>query len=259
MIERPENFVLKYDHALARGLVFAGLGNGCVGSSRYIDSSTHKNHCILTNMDPKTDWVWIPELGRWGLDFAGGSTNENAPFSKSFLPSTSWTILLWLYPRIASGQDIFRFANSARMQYYRYIHLTTDEGLSSGGINWLPIPSATNVWSHGVIVAESNTFFTYANGNFVETQTRTNGIDIENIRGITATWVEFNFIAVDIMIYNRVLNLGEIQQFADPSNIMLSNMIKPPKRKLYPMTYHPTTERFLIFKQNNKFLSFTRR
>ena len=35
------------------------------GEQRYVDSSGYGNHGTLTNMDAASDWVWIPELGRW--------------------------------------------------------------------------------------------------------------------------------------------------------------------------------------------------
>ena len=40
---RPDVFELDYDHSLARGLVFAGLGEG-FKSLKYRDSSGRNNH-----------------------------------------------------------------------------------------------------------------------------------------------------------------------------------------------------------------------
>jgi len=40
----------------------------------------------------------------------------------------------------------------------------------------------------------------------------------------------------DPLIYNRVLSPSEIQQLADPSNVMLSGLILPPKRRLWAVT-----------------------
>jgi len=37
------------------------------------------------------------------------------------------------------------------------------------------------------------------------------------------------------MAWNRALSLPEIQQLADPSNMMLSGLILPPRRKWWPV------------------------
>ena len=88
MLSRPQNFRLNPRSPLARGLVFAGLGQGCAGTPRFYDSCAgviHAgNHGLLTNMDPATDCVFSPELGRWGLRFAKASdqsvnTTANLP------------------------------------------------------------------------------------------------------------------------------------------------------------------------------------
>jgi hypothetical protein len=42
--------------------------------------------------------------------------------------------------------------------------------------------------------------------------------------------------AGDILIYNRALSPAEIQQLADPSNVMLSGLILPPRRRLWAVS-----------------------
>ena len=64
---RPSHFELDYSHPLARGLVFAELGN-MAGSTLYYDSSVYKNHGTINNGYSVTQ-----QIGRSGLVLDGST------------------------------------------------------------------------------------------------------------------------------------------------------------------------------------------
>ena len=96
MLQRPDNFRLNPYSPLANGLVFAGLG-ALPGTTHYHDSSLHGNDGTLTNMDPATDWTWVPELGRRGVSIKEQGDYVAAPSIQ--LGSGDFTVSVWALKR----------------------------------------------------------------------------------------------------------------------------------------------------------------
>jgi len=94
---------INYGCQLARGLAaFYPLWEG--GGGQAMDVSGNGNHGTLTNMDPTEDWVWAPELGRWGLDFDG---INDAVYVAQF-PVNGWaqiSMSIWI-DQYSSGVDV---------------------------------------------------------------------------------------------------------------------------------------------------------
>ena len=268
--QRPECFILDYSSPLARGLVFAGLGNS-PGSVRYKDSSSRHNDGVLTNMVPGEDWTWIDELGRWGLDFETASSKYvSTTFPVQSIGTKSFWISLWTKRSthttymglVANGQ--YLTAGSLCIYFYGTWNVRM-YGVATANAN---VPEVQE-WEHYCFQRIAGTGAQiFRNGEQLSVSTSANWTSADltatyplkvGARGSSSVSNYYNGIISDVMIgVDRVLSPSEIQILADRSDPMLGGLVKPPKRRYYAITYSPTTARFLFLKQNNKFLSFSK-
>jgi len=243
--ERPDNFVLNNASPLARGLVFAGLGRS-PGSVRYKDSSSRHNDGVLTNMDPKTDWIWVPELGRWGLDFDGVDEYATAlGISKFFCGATVGTIATWV--KIDSSIGTVGLADSLGVRFM----ITWSDTLNcyfsaeNEDANY-PYTYVGLGWHHITLVYDGSLDAVDRIRGYVDgiQKTLTPGgstTPTSLSTSFSADYIIANRMNTifgdqqtsDVLLYTRVLSVGEIQALADRSNPMLGGLIKPPKRKYW--------------------------
>lgn len=227
--ERPENFEIDPRHPLADGLVFAGLGRH-TGSVLYHDSSLFGNAGTLTNMDPPTDWVFDPTMGRWGLDFlAASSQTVQAGFTVGAVPLT---ISGWCYLPTTSGTHYIAscctsaVANNSFALFVingtLYARSRTTTGVS-GTVAGVP----ANTWFHacGLFVSATERYAVLngVSGAAQTTSSTPTSIDrtiIGNSGGAGTSFYDGQL--ADILIHSRALSLPEIQALADPSSVMLS-------------------------------------
>jgi hypothetical protein len=252
--ERPDNFVLKHDHALARGLVFAGLGGGGIGSSRYIDSSGYGNNGTLTSMVPSEDWVW--ERGRWVLDFDG--SNDRVAVARPAI-NVPMTLSCWVRQEDAATNVRYAIVVRTADDRFRSIYVAGNRlyirERDASGTQTTAFSSTVTVggWTHICGVIPSITArYGYVDGVLrISNTTYTADVaDSTGLRiGINAGSAGDAFLGriADPLIYNRVLSLPEIQQLADPSNTLLSGLIQPPRRKYYGIQPTQYSKRFFSF------------
>ena len=231
---RPKHFRLDPTNHMAKGLVFAGLGWGH-GATRMFDSSLRRNNGALTNMDPASDWVFVPELGRWGLEFDGDSTEGVncglATFSQGL---RECSISTWLRPHLA---DLYAQVVS-KWTYLRCQRHTSDR--LQFWVNSQALYSSNNIWVddewiHLVFTynADGDGKGIYVNGDLDATdttpQTETLNTDTDGVwlgehpDGGGAT--DYAGLLSDPLVYNRALTPTEIADLADPHNVSLSGML----------------------------------
>ncbi len=79
--QRPQEFVLDYQHWLWNGLLFCFLGR-YPGSAKIIDHSQFNNQCSIANgASISADWVYDYDLKRWGY----ANVNAAPGISSSFI------------------------------------------------------------------------------------------------------------------------------------------------------------------------------
>ena len=264
--QRPENFTIDYSRSLAQGLVFAGLGSHGKNTKMFYDSSPFKHHGTLTGnlttgyhdgrmfvKNPSSGHIAFPYLYR------------NPAQSRT-------TIACWvLYPTHTSYDALWWNNTLSNTWFYN-----TSNVASPGIINRIVTSTTSSPYLiRDVILGEWHHYaFTISLGTgqygldmFING--RSVGAYVGSITGTldwtTSVWTMFGgsnngyaFVGSvkDFMLWeDRALTLPEIQQLADPSNVMLSGLIRPPKRKYYPIVYNTSTAHFLFLKQNNRFLS----
>ena len=221
--QRPISFLLKSDHPLAKGLVFAGLGR-CHNSLRYQDSSPYGRHGTLVNMEPATAWQFSTELGRWVVYLDG--LNSGDYLSLPGLANGTYSVAFW--------------GHNTATETYSYLF----DARVSGGTGWCYVTNGNGA----IVIPAGDGQIRYVNG--VPSSTDSATLAHYAVTGITLNATTLIFGAenslradqrykgtiADITIWNRVLSTAEIQQLADPSNVMLSGLILPPKRKYYGIT-----------------------
>lgn len=227
--QRPETFDIDRDHSLAKGLVFAGLGQ-LPGSTRYHDSSVFGNTGTLTGMDPATDWVWSSTLNRMACNFDG----SNDEITSAFRLSKPMTLSAWIRGTDVTNIKTWLFDNASTFVFY------TESGKIKAYVGSVLTGSktiSTNVWYHVCI--------TYTGGALDQF---TNGVADGSLTGVTSTpgtsfRIGYHSTAGrlwggdigDVCAWNRALTLPEIQAITDPSNVMLSGLLQPPRRKWWPV------------------------
>lgn len=238
LLERPDNFRLKYDHPLAHGLIFAGLGL-VHGNFYYYDSSLYQRHGTLLNMEA-TDWVWDTTLNRWRTDFGG--TNECASIPFEAIPQP-FSVAAWVYvdatgtsryavslnnPASGNDQYYLGYRSGLGFGFWQRTDATFygSYGADISGLHHVVgvanSPASRIAWVDGVEQAEETTS---------RVHTTISTLDIGRLGDSTPSYSIQN--TADVCVWRRRLSASEIQQLANPFNVMLSGLIVPPKRKFY--------------------------
>lgn len=219
---RPNNFELNYSHPLARGLVFAGLG-AYAGSSRFHDSSLYGNHGTLTS-----GAVWdgraVNVKLSTGIELPFTGTQYNNLTIGVWVRSITADSLryIWDTTGITVGYRMRQDGNS--VDCYTYADPTVF-ALST------TLPLTVGEWTHLTYQFEAGVAGrVYRNGVLDKTTvTASTGIKDGPNDVIGAEWDGDNpypGLVKDGVMYNRVLSPAEIRILADPSNVMLSGLIR---------------------------------
>lgn len=198
------------------------------------DLTTNRNHGILTNMDPPTDWAADTSNGGVrALDFDGVNDYLSATLASGL--SSSFTFSCWVRVRAASGTAVRPWITSQVSSYGNYWAslgtfgnrfsfglfdgsnnpLTGDPNISAGGIVTL------NQWYHvvGVRNTTTDTIALYINGvldrSVTDTTTSTPTYSALTIGGQTTPAGRYADCQLDdIRVFNRALTQTEITALA---------------------------------------------
>lgn len=249
--QRPDHFTVDPTVGLARGLVFAGLGGGH-GSVVMRDSSPgKKNDGTLTNMDPATDWQWSEELGRRVLGGFDSAAHVLLPAALGTKGTTKFCWAGWLYyagvdghlyDETASGNngvDVYLDGGKIKFRIGAFLDAIIPEYLLPGGsVGWHHVgctwgaDSTGRVWLDGAVVAENAGQSTPLTMSMPAPKIGNQANDADPLDGGSRL--------ADILIAHGVVwGEPEIQQLADPSNVMLSGLILPPRRRVWPSAVVP--------------------
>lgn len=265
--QRPDTFRLNTDAQAAQGLVFAGLApGGLVGGTHYHDSSLYGNHGTLTNMDPATDWVFDPILNRWRVDYDGSNdyANLGLPTLNLFTGYPAITTSCWIKTTQATRGAVLGSYNGSSPFYEFDISRGADA--SNASKLWCGARRATTgtdlyayttddtvatngEWHHLAYVMRlvANTVAIYIDGQpeditYVTQNYGAVGSALTTrymlVAALNNAGTAANFIAgslSDVLCHGRELSQAEIQQLADPSNTLLSGLILPPRRMVWPV------------------------
>ena len=242
---RPERIRMNYGHPLARGLVFAGLGE-LPNSTYFHDSSLYHNNGALTNTaTPATTasgWAWDNFLRRWVLHF-DGSNDYMATGALGALPvgTGPFTVLEWMKPDSLTGGvplsmnpygnggwNFYWSLSSGKLSFYNYAtYVETKTSTSLGLSAWNAVGVVRTTIAQMYLGGAADGSASACTSNFVSPPGLLLG----------TRWADlsqnFGGSVADVMVWNRAISPSEIAALADPSNYYLSGLILPPKRRLF--------------------------
>ena len=214
--------------SLRSGLVFAGLGEH-PGTTWYEEMSGLGNHGALTNMDPATDWVWSPELGRWALDFDGSNDYVSGPAWGQ--QNTSLSMVAWVKPAVVAGGYLFGTANSGSFSSGAVAFHTSGllqwRNAGSGTIVYSGTALAVGAWRHiaATRVGDAGTLTWYLDGAYSNAGTATEVTQSNAGQrfcigrwGDYASAAYYSGLLADMLVFQRVLDPSEVSWLADPTN-----------------------------------------
>jgi hypothetical protein len=246
MIQRTWWPRLNRNAQLAKGLVFAGLGGGA-STLQYADASVHGTHGTLTGytvagQTPTEMWYFSPILARMALKAGGaGDTSVATSLNISTL-GAEFSISGWFLTRAASydSQSVLTTPATATYSVLGLKSGPTTYARFQKQVSWSVVELiggtaiTAGTWRHLCGVSDaSGVCRLYLNGiEDADTQTKAGAVNgvISLATGAKYRGAEY----ADILVHNRTLSPAEIQQLADPSNVMLSGLILPPRRTVWP-------------------------
>lgn len=229
---------------LAKGLVFAGLGGGA-STLQYADASGYGRNGTLTNMDG-SNWSFDPTIGRWCVSCNGSDEYVLGRDVPSLL-GVDYTVAVWCklnttqanYAAIWSKGDgtasdlaLQRYSNTTTIRLYHgssFADITGAWSTIATG-TWVPViltyRIASNVLTLWVSSASSSTTISADQGN---TAGRTWKLGADRTPSVYT-----NGSFADWLIATRAWSEAECLAYSDLSNTMLSGLILPPRRMVFP-------------------------
>ena len=218
-----EDKVLNPGHPLSEGLVGCWLFNEGAGGLVQ-DLSPNRNHGLLTNMAPASDWVVGPRGP--ALDFDGSNDYVSIP-NRLDIPALPFSIYARIkrvstsgYRAIVSKADSWA-TNDMRFELYLDTSTQTiNFGDAAGGVEFSYSPPL-NTWVDIAIVAKTGGTSLYVNGTLNESlggfslgTDTTAGVYIGSFNGNQEYWQgQIDFIAISFKPYSG----SEIYQlYAEP-------------------------------------------
>ena len=224
-VKTSDYLELNTDSPLSRGLVGCWLmGNrACWRSNKLLDLSPYRNHGVLTNMDPQTDWVHDGE--RAALDFDGSNDNVIVSgTSRSIMrDSPVWTVITLFVPLLLDGANVY---NRRMVDFYRSTAPSSAVILSvgNGSIGYWASPIGGVTVAAGVagrryvlaVSYDGSTYRGFLNGALKTTNTGTftgwgdEPVDFGSYNHGASNLFQgqINFV----LAYNRALTADEIRQ-----------------------------------------------
>jgi hypothetical protein len=251
--QRPERFALNTGSPLARGLVFAGLGQHA-GGTLYHDDSTSKKHGTLTGFTgagntPAARWVWANPISRPALTFNASTNYVTFPTLGIFGNTQSYSVSCWVSCASVGGYQTIWHCRAERDVYLRHDGAAALQWAYYDGSSKGPTVSAlvANVWTHlcGVFDKSANQVVLYRDGVSVGTpatpgtpsaRSDLNTLGTAYYGGTTNNG--FPGSISDVLVHGRALSREEAASLADPSNVDLRLGGVPliqPVRRFWPV------------------------
>lgn len=241
--QRPPGFRLDFGHPFGNGLIFAGLALQ-PGSSTFFDSGPRRLGGSMVGFAPPTTGIqWCPALQRMSLKMAGAQYVE---LPQSVNVTDSGTMCLWArldetgsYPVLISDGSWDTIREGTTIAWWSGFNCSAGDA----GPTVAATASLTNDPSQYYHIAMTWTagdkVRAYLNGQLAATSSATSVTPVPAFgnrlrigsNGKTVGYHPTGELS-DPMIWSRSLSHGEISLLADPSNVMLSGLVVPPRRRL---------------------------
>ena len=216
---------LDLSHPLNKGLVGCWLFNEGSGI-RAFDSSSYKNHGVLTNMA-------IPSCrSSLGLAFDGVDDYVDAGNDASLNITDAITVEAWVngtWNNDVSPLSKSKWVTTEQGWFYRYLttgglYLVFGNGTTTTSLGYNSFFPANNTWYHILVTRSGSNFIYYVNG--VQKATTSSNLDIRTTENLTigskGASKYFNGSIDEVRIYNRALSAEEIKElYINPYGMFL--------------------------------------
>jgi len=249
MLCRPAFSRINRNAPLAKGLVFAGLGGGA-STIHYSDASGYGNHGTLTGFAgdgnlPADQWKWDSTLGRMVLGLNGSTDYVQCEAAGNTAGTVS--VSLWiLLGRVNVAHQIPFGSTSALQQWIIQIRTNAAIDFQSSANSYTHATFATTLvtsrWYHVLGTYNSVTKLRRIFVDGVEGTPLQNTADPPANAGqkttLGALWTgsacadhAMGSVADPLIAFaDWSMYAG---QLADPSNVMISGLVLPPRRRVF--------------------------
>jgi hypothetical protein len=259
--QRPERFALNTGSPLARGLLFAGLGQHA-GGTLFHDESPAKMHGTLTNYTGSGNTPssrWSRNIGRASLYLSRVNNNLISVTSQPVVSrKTSWTLCAWIKPAGASdvggglgiwnerantGNDIVKLDYGVNTSSSLYLTMRDDAGTLIQSTNSISLNDGN--WHFVAITRKASQIYLYTDfaAPYSVSWGGTSNFTDSIYTNIGSGWYlnsDYNFDGnlADPLAWERDLSPSELYSLADPSNVDLRIGGVPliqPVRRFWPV------------------------
>lgn len=243
--QRPERFRLNRHHELAEISAFLGLGGlGDVGSAKFPDARKLLGEAphdgTLTNMEPESDWVWVPQLGRWGVSLGG--TDESID-SASLVAALNGSPSAWLagwVRRVAGQSQAIGLSGPSTATRFNILWYNNNIIYAQVRDGWDCFFAGTISGWHHVAMSFAGTrptlwidgVATALNGTSTYPAALTTGGSA--ISGYDGMWGYLAADIADLLVGKATLSNSLAATLANPADPMLGGLILPPHRMSFP-------------------------
>lgn len=220
----------KAPSSLWDGLVLDGAYAGLhPGTNRFVDGSGLENHGTLTNMDAASDWVWVPELGRFGVRFSAANSAVTLPSSRLLGGASACALSFWIRSAKDEPYPVVWSKGNTSIDAPTYIQIR--RGVNQ--LRWTINSNVQNVafveddtWKHVCCDYTGSQQRVFVNGSMVASASATLGViaDDAGITGIIGNASGLDRsprgVLVGFQARTRALAPAEIEWLANPSHRM---------------------------------------
>ena len=230
------------------------------GSTYFHDNSGRGNHGTLTGYaNPAAGWVWVPELGRWGIDCLGStSAYVEVPHHSSLNTISAISISFWVYLTDESGRQcaFSKYATSGNNREFMFdvkdrgglpsLFLGSDDGTTFSACT-ASVELAIDRWYHLIGTwPGSGSLRLFIDGiepGYSDQDSKSDTIKtgVAPLQlGETYTTRPLRGYLADPMLLNASLDPAEIQWLANPAN----RLYVPDTRRVFVPTGAPPAPAF---------------
>jgi hypothetical protein len=201
-------------------------------------------------MSPATDWVWVPELGRWGVDFGVYDNSKWIDAPKTLLSGISAvSFTAWIRQDTDDRADIFlRNLSTSDNKYLFQIDCVSTIwwvlSVPGDSVSFTYFPEKQGEWrpvtiTYNYLTGHAQAYFDGVLFDEATLPDATLGVTesdpAQYCRLGTARFDSLAAAVADPLIHYRVLTADEVGQLHDPSNVMLSGLLQAPSRRYFPV------------------------
>ena len=182
-------------------------------------------------------WVWSDKLGRWVMNFPGTMAVPTTPTIRMGIGTGDFSASTWVITAGLSSYHIAWFYGTNSDTRIGMVLNGSFANFNTGNYEIASFgPLTVNTWYHLTAVRKGGILTLFCNGVAGTPVSSTLSVaDFPMLitqQATNSSLYSWNGQLGDICLWNRALSVEEIKQLADPTNVLMSGLIRPPRRML---------------------------